>query len=351
MDSAEKIAIAELASLLSKDDLINPYTKTEVWPDILRRAGFSTLAMETQQFLTPYVYSGSYQNDNPKFNKRYSAIYSIFSKFYEDEDPFTEEYVTDMDSIRKILEVTVEEINPLDTVVVKLDYLEESLLERTGQRDKTIEKKKIALLLKIESDITQWETYGTDSIRRFIRSLRILSLDLKVEKGRFQLRPLTTGVVGREGDISSLEVWLSRSHPEVLRAYSDAIENYQEGRSGSCIADCRVALTGLFSNYADTEQWFNGVLKLTPDTYKDQEQVLKLKDASKIMQDKIEGQFPRFKVVYRIYALYCELGSHRTEGVEEQPTMNDALWSLRLLEDVLIWTMNVLPSSSRKING
>lgn len=336
MDSAQKIAIAELASILSKNDLINPYKRAEVWPDILRRAGFSSLAKVNEVFLTPYIYSGTYENDNPRFNKRYSAIYSIFTKFYEDEDPFSDDYITDLDSIRTLLRTIVEEIDPLNTVACKIDEFEDQLWERLGKSETAVEKKKREILDNIENDSLLWENYGTDSFRRFIRALRILSFDVKIEKGLLVLRPLTTGVAERERDISSLESWLMRSHPEVLRAYSDALNNFQEGRPGSCISDCRVALTGLFSNYADTEKWFNGVLKLTPDTYRDEEKVLRLKDASKIMQDKLEGDFPRFKVVYRIYSLYCELGSHRTEGVEEEPSMNDALWSLRLLEDVFV---------------
>lgn len=345
MDSAEKIAIAEITSILSKNELINPYKQAEVWLDILRRAGLSGKAKAYESSLTPYIYNGSYKNENPKFNKIYSALYSIFINLYESEDPFSDENEPGVKSIQTLLREIVAEINPLNTVSCSLTGVEEHFMGSLELLEERIEKKKRGLLARIVNDSSKWEEYGTDLFKRFIRALRILSLDLKLDQSLLVLRPLTSGVVEREEDISALEAWLARSHPEVLKAYSDAIDNYQDGRYGSCISDCRVALTGLFSNYAETENWFNGLLKLTPDTYQDAEKVLKLKNASKIMQDKIEGEFPRFKVIYRIYSLYCELGSHRTEGVEEDPSVNDALWSLRLLEDVMVWAMNVLPTT------
>lgn len=351
MDSAEKIAIAELASILSKVDLINPYERVDIWPDILRRAGFSSIAEKQEQFLVPYTYNGSYENPNPRFSKRYSSIYGILSGLKEEDDPFTDEPSFDWNAIRQLLKAIVEEIDPLNTVRGELGQSQEDILSKFDLSEERIERKKREALAKIEKDNTLWEKFGATSFKRFLRALRILSLDVRIENGALILRQFSAGAVGREHDISALETWLALSHPEVLKAYSDALNNYQEGRAGSCISDCRVALTGLFSNYASTKDWFNGVLQLTPDTYKDPGTVLQLKDVSKIMQDKIEGDFPRFKVIYRIYSLYCELGSHRTEGVEEDPSLNDALWSLRLLEDILIWAMNVLPTPAARGNN
>jgi hypothetical protein len=337
---SEKIAIAEITSVLSKGELIDPKSNPDVWPDILRRAGFPELAKQKEALLVPFTYNGGFTNPNPRFDRISSTLFDILI-YISQPHPFSDNNMLD---VHEFLKTVVEEIDPLTTIKAELVGTEARIFD---DEIKLNEKKK-NILSQIESNPELWNSHGILPFKKFLRAIRVLSLDIKIVDGQFALRPLTTGVANRDEDTSSLEAWLQNQHPEVHGAYLDAINNYIEERPGSCIADCRVALTGLFSNYTNMKDWFNGVLQLTPDSYNDAEKILKIKNAAVILQDKAEegATFPRFKLVYRAYALYCELGPHRTEGVEEEPTINDALWCLRILEDVMIWVMNLPRNNS-----
>ena len=38
-----------------------------------------------------------------------------------------------------------------------------------------------------------------------------------------------------------------------------------------------------------------------------------------------------------IYSMLSDYGTHRNEGTVEQPTLDDALFSLRLTDSILLW--------------
>ena len=60
--------------------------------------------------------------------------------------------------------------------------------------------------------------------------------------------------------------------------------------------------------------------------------------------DKERYQYPRFKLLYRLYSFTCALGAHKNEGNmtisgvdHEETDIEDALLALRMTEDTLIW--------------
>lgn len=332
MDSLKEIAIAEIASIFSKHRLIKTYDNPLIWRDLLNRSGQRKLFEINADYLTPYEYnqghSRVFRNPNILFEEFYGAIYDILNKIYNDG--------TGMDELTLLLKNVIEEISIYD--VISFETIDESKYDIWEIEEK--KSKKLDRILKEEPD-KDLSNYFIEEFQKLIRSLRFLSLDVVYKDKKLTILPFSQGSFERVSDISHLEKWLATKHPECLKSYEDALNNYKEGRAGSCISDCRVTLTGLFSNFSETENWFNGVFELNSENYKDPQTLSKLRDVSKILYDKLDGNFPRFKAIYKIYGMFCDLGSHRTEQVEEEPTLNDALLSLRFTEDILIWAMNI----------
>lgn len=48
-------------------------------------------------------------------------------------------------------------------------------------------------------------------------------------------------------------------------------------------------------------------------------------------------ELTKTKTVYMIYSMLSDYGTHRNEGTVEQPTLDDALFSLRLTDSILLW--------------
>lgn len=332
VDSLKDIAIAEIVSFLSKHRYVRTFDKPTIWEEILKRAGQKRLFEIYRENLSPYKYvqghSQTFRNDNPLFEQFYHGLYSIFEIIYDDGNGMSEltlllEIIFSYISIYEL--VDFEDIDDDDWY----DEIEEKKCRLRKQWNKNSEYQEFV------------NEHLEDEAKRVIRSLNILSLDLKFEKEDIIVQPYNKGSFERTQKVYSLEQWLHINFPKCEEAYNDALNNFTEGRYGSCIADCRVALTGLFSQFKETENWFNGILNLNHENYKDPEIIKHLNNATKILHDKIDGNFPRFKAIYKIYGMFCDLGAHRTEGVIEETLMADALLSIRFTEDIMIWAMQM----------
>lgn len=337
MDSIKEIALAKVAKFLTNPMYVKVYGSNTVWQEILLLAGQKELYFKNSSYLTPYYYNGQYQNENYRFNQVYSVMYNIIDTIYDNGNGIGDLYLLIKEGLDKV------------NVINVIDYDKSVYSERDFEsRIEFLKEDKHEYVKYIKNNLTK-------DFEEFIRCLNILCLDVEFDISRICTKALTQGVINRNINISSLEEWLDKNYKPCYKSYNDAINNFSIGQYGSCISDCRVTLTGLFSNFKETQEWFNGILQLNNENYKDEEIIKKVNDSSKILNDKIGGNFPRFKAIYKIYGMLCDLGPHRNEGKKtenglnlEEVSMADALMSLRFTEDILIWAMNTINKNNNK---
>ena len=112
---------------------------------------------------------------------------------------------------------------------------------------------------------------------------------------------------------------------------------------------CRNIITGIFSSQkSEQRKWLDGLKKIC---HKDKN--INNVQANKIAEMKYNEnsneaseryQYPRFNFINKLYVFTCDLGAHINEGYTEngevdleEASIEDALWSLRATEDMLIW--------------
>ncbi|KJR44268.1 hypothetical protein UF75_5351 [Desulfosporosinus sp. I2] len=278
MDNIKQIAIANICRLLSD---VFDYKEDDKWSKIFKCAGQREYYSKYSKYLNPYWYNGKWQNIDSEYSP-FFVLDEVLSELYDN---------------KKISEM--------------------------------------ALLLKyIVSEITPYLVENKDI--EFIELnyyFNILGYNLTYENQKCILKSYSDGAVERIMDISEMNSWLDNYFSKASLAYTNAINAYARGEWGPCIGECRVALTGFFSYFKETEKWFSGILKVTKDSVNTAD----FKQVNKIFQDSNDGEYTRFKAIYRIYSMLSDLGTHRLEGVIEIPTQQDALMSLRMVEDILIW--------------
>ena len=123
---------------------------------------------------------------------------------------------------------------------------------------------------------------------------------------------------------------------------------YTQGNSGFCIESCRTCIVSLFSKYKGTEnfaKWMRGVYNISGDnataTVTDLDKALKAdlrkEDLADFFNENREGKLTKTKTIYMIYSMMSDYGTHRNENIIELPTIQDALFCLRLTDNILFW--------------
>ena len=64
---------------------------------------------------------------------------------------------------------------------------------------------------------------------------------------------------------------------------------------------------------------------------------LKKEDLADFFYENKAGKLTKTKTVYMIYSMLSDYGTHRNESTQEVPTIEDALFSLRLTDSILFW--------------
>ncbi|WP_426349386.1 hypothetical protein ACPWSR_16855 [Alloiococcus sp. CFN-8] len=152
----------------------------------------------------------------------------------------------------------------------------------------------------------------------------------------------------RVSEMFSVESWIKRNHEEVYDSYKSAIDAYTQGHSGSCIESCRTCTVSLFSKYKGTEnfaKWLRGIYNTSGDsitaTVTDLDKALKAdlkkEELADFFNENREGKLTKTKVIYMIYSMMSDYGTHRNEGIVELPAIEDALFCLRLTDTILFW--------------
>ena len=121
-----------------------------------------------------------------------------------------------------------------------------------------------------------------------------------------------------------------------------------QGHAGACIESCRTCLVSIFSKYKGTEsfaKWMRGIYNTsgenTTSTAQDLSQALNTElrkdDLADFFYENRAGKLTKTKTIYMIYSMMSDYGTHRNEATQENPTLEDALFSLRLMDSILFW--------------
>lgn len=149
-------------------------------------------------------------------------------------------------------------------------------------------------------------------------------------------------------ELFSVESWLKENHIKAYDSYESAIDDYTQGHIGTCIESCRTCLVSIFSEYKGTEnfaKWIRGPYNIsgenTVSSVKDLSQALKTElnkdDLADFFCENRNGKLTKTKTIYMIYSMLSDYGTHRNESYTETPTLEDALFSLRLTDSILFW--------------
>lgn len=336
MDTIEEITLSKIAAILTRDDIFKIYDNS-TWERILSIAGQSKLFNRFEEELRPYIYKGTWKNPNPQFDECYTAINRILKTLYIERKSKEELYLL-IDSIVKEFElrhILLESY--IDEVYESFGYHAEEIQRELA--DKSPEIAINFILGNAKSDLLD-----------FRKCLHILNLDLTYEKNKLGIKPFNfQGALELERKDSILLEWLKVKNPIIADLYIEALENYIAGNSVSCISICRNIIVGICEGDKEDEtKWLKGLQKISTDTYIQHVQVPKNiidNSANRALGINNGGfNFARFKLIYYLYSLSSDLGSHTSEGPKidgvvhtEVTSLEDALWILRMTEDFLLW--------------
>ena len=176
----------------------------------------------------------------------------------------------------------------------------------------------------------------------------LLGLSISIEGDKVIVTTCMASNEQRVVELFSVESWLKQNHKEVYDSYESAIDAYTQGHAGACIESCRTCLVSIFSKYKGTEnfaKWMRGIYNTsgesTISTAQDLSQALntelRKEDLADFFYENRAGKLTKTKAIYMIYSMMSDYGTHRNEATQENPTLEDALFSLRLMDSILFW--------------
>ena len=297
----EEIILAKISEIISRRKFI--IKSDSGFKSALRCSGLGSYFEKYSKYLSPYCYnevnSKTYINANELYDV-FRGLDNIFTDLYNEKKH--NEIINLLKELTKLFNIT----NIMDEM--RDDFTELANLYRL-------------LGLNIELDLTSEKI-------KVSAYMPYKEVEIK--------------------EIFSVESWIKTSHKEVYDAYKSAIDSYTLGHAGACIESCRTCIVSLFSEYKGTEEfakWMRGVYNLSGDnnsaTPQDLSQVLnkdlKKDDLADFFMENRSGKLMKTKTIYMIYSMMSDYGTHRNEGTSENPTIEDALFSLRLTDSILSW--------------
>jgi len=334
MESREIAALSHIAEILT-DNIKSPLIPTDdIWRKILCGSELEEYYEDREpQFR---VEKRSYGNDEECYfnTKTYNALYETFKELqYQSENLIMLlNGIANRISIYRIFPNNVERNIRKEYPLIKGEYIDELI-----KNSDVFVKNKIL------------GKYASNDFNVLRRYLNIINLDFVFNGERLGVQGFTARSKESNQDLNIITQWLFISHKDVYESYESAKKAFGNGEAVSCIMHCRNILAGVFSEQkSEQRKWLDGLQKVC---IKDKN-IINL-SANKISEmkynensDKIEEryQYPRFKLIYRLYSYTCALGAHKNEGNmtssgvdNEETSIEDALLSLRMTEDVLIW--------------
>lgn len=187
-----------------------------------------------------------------------------------------------------------------------------------------------------------------DDFEELANLYELLGLSISIEFEKVSVTSCMASNTKRVDELFSVEDWLKNTHREVYDSYESAIDAYTQGHAGTCIESCRTCLVSIFSKYKGTEdfaKWMRGIYNTsgenTVSSAQDLTQALntdlRKDDLADFFYENRAGKLTKTKAIYMIYSMMSDYGTHRNEATQEKPTLEDALFSLRLMDSILFW--------------
>ncbi len=267
----------------------------------LKCVGLNDLYEQYMDYLVPYFYNQGYAHKFENNNEEYDVFLgfdSIFSDLYKE--------------------------NMHEDIIILLKEITKSFNVRYISEDSSEDFEELAKLYEL------------------------LGLSITIEFDKVKVSACMESDFARVSEIFSVESWIKRNHKEVYESYKSAIDAYTQGHSGACIESCRTCVVSLFSKYKGTEnfaKWMRGIFNTSGDsataTLTDLDRALKAdlkkEDLANFFNENREGKLTKTKTIYMIYSMMSDYGTHRNESTIELPTVEDALFCLRLTDSILFW--------------
>ena len=298
MDNRE-IILAKISEILSRPGFIK--RNNSEFKSRLKCAGLGEYFDKYVEYLIPYYYTHGniqvFENPNMEYNV-FIGLDNIFTDLYQENKN---------NEIILLLKELTKSFN--------IDYILESLQDDFSELANLYELLGLSIHIKLDKVIVS--TCMENNLQRVV-------------------------------DAFSVENWLMETHKEVYDAYESAIDAYTFGHAGACIESCRTCLVSIFSKYRGTEsfaKWMRGVYNTSGDNLNSTTQELnqalntelRKEDLAEFFYENKSGKLTKTKTIYMIYSMMSDYGTHRNESTQENPTMEDALFSLRLMDSILLW--------------
>ncbi len=237
-----------------------------------------------------------------------------------------------------------ENINEEYDVFLGLDSIFEDLY-REGKNGEII-----ALLREVTKsfNVGYIQEYLEPDFEELANLYELLGLSISIANDKVFVTTCMASDAQRVVELFSVENWLKQNHRAVYDSYESAIDSYTQGHAGACIESCRTCLVSIFSEYKGTEnfaKWMRGIYNTSGEgqisTAQDLSQALntdlRKEDLADFFYENRAGKLTKTKAIYMIYSMMSDYGTHRNEATQENPTLEDALFSLRLMDSILFW--------------
>lgn len=334
MDSIQKIAISNIADILSNGYLLFP--AVDNWKKIFYNAGQSELYESNEFKLREKEVEENWKNNYYNNERTYSAILVVLTELVEESKQF------------------VKMLNSIATKISIYRVFQDDIESKLKKGYSSTHFDVCDYLTKKDLHVKRemLKQYSSKTFKQLQVSLNILSLDITFDDD-LNLIVTPFSITGVEGDVvkSAVVLWLEDYYPNILESYENAVRMCGEGNPPECLSDCRNVITGIFS-YSKREGtgWYTG-LQFACSADKN---IQKIGAPNNIPswqngtansgEENKRYNYPRFKTICQIYSFLSDLGPHKDEanivnGIVdyEIPTQEDALWGLRMTENILVW--------------
>lgn len=298
MDNKE-IILSKIAEILSRKGFFRK--SNSEFKSRLKCVGVGEYFDKYADYLIPYYYNNGYAHKFENFNEEYDVFLGLDSIF---ADLYHENKNGEIISLLKEL-----------TKSFNVPYILEALC---------------------------------DDFEELANLYELLGLSISIEVDKVIVTTCMASNEQRVIELFSVESWLKQNHKEVYDSYEAAIDAYTQGHAGACIESCRTCLVSIFSKYKGTEnfaKWMRGIYNTSGEsaisTAQDLSQALntelRKEDLADFFYENRAGKLTKTKAIYMIYSMMSDYGTHRNEATQENPTLEDALFSLRLMDSILFW--------------
>lgn len=298
MDNKE-IILSKIAEIISRNGFF--LKRNSAFKSILKCVGLGEYFDKYHNYLIPYYYNNGYAHKFENPNEEYDVFLGLDSIF---TDLYRENKNGEIISLLKEL-----------TKSFNVEYTSEKRFE---------------------------------DFEELANLYELLGLSISIEFDKVIITTCMASNKQRVDELFSVESWLKQTHKEVYDSYAAAIDTYTQGHAGACIESCRTCLVSIFSKYKGTEdfaKWMRGIYNTsgenTLSTAQDLSQALntdlRKEDLADFFYENRAGKLTKTKAIYMIYSMMSDYGTHRNEATQENPTLEDALFSLRLMDSILFW--------------